>query len=53
MQQEQLALFGDDQVVGSGKPHPWPVASAADETEARPAENPDQLAFADTEAEAA
>lgn len=45
MQQEQLALFGDDQVVGTGKPHPWPAAPADLETE--PVADPNQLAFAD------
>jgi len=52
MQQEQLALFGDDAVVGTGQPHPWPTTDrSADET-AVPAQDPNQIAF-DDEAEAA
>lgn len=44
MQQEQLALFGDDQIVGTGQPHPWPAAVEADEDTVA---DPNQLAFAD------
>lgn len=51
MQQEQLALFGDDAVVGSGRPVPWPTATVASEPETS-VTDPDQLAF-DNEAEAA
>ena len=51
MQQEQLALFGADDVTGSGQLHPWPAA--APEPEAETPVNPDQLAFDETEAEAA
>jgi hypothetical protein len=43
MQQEQLALFGDDDVTGSGQPRPWPAA--APEPEAETTVDPDQLAF--------
>lgn len=46
MQQEQLALFGDDQVVGTGRPHPWPTAEPADEAE-ESEQDPGQLAFDD------
>lgn len=52
MQQEQLALFGDDQVVGTGKPHPWPTAAVDAEPETS-AQDPDQLAFEDEAGEAA
>lgn len=51
MQQEQLALFGDDQVVGTGQPHPWPAA--VPEPEPETVVDPDQLAFDDTDTEAA
>lgn len=40
---EQLTLFGDDAVTGTGRPHPWPVAAVEPEPET-PAENPNQLA---------
>jgi hypothetical protein len=40
---EQLALFGDDAVTGTGQLHPWPVADPEPEPET-PAENPNQLA---------
>lgn len=53
MQQEQLALFGDDQVVGTGQPRPWPtVVPAIDEVE-EPEQDPGQLAFDDEDTEAA
>lgn len=45
MQQEQLALFGDDQLVGTGQPHPWPIA----ETETNTV-NPNQLTLDETSA---
>lgn len=48
---EQLALFGDDAVTGTGRPHPWPVA-AAPEPET-PAAGTDQIAFDEPGAEAA
>ena len=51
MQQEQLALFGADDVTGSGQLHPWPVT--APEAEAETPVDPDQLAFDDTETGAA
>lgn len=43
MQQEQLALFGDEDVVGTGRPYPWPVAAPDPEPELTA--DPDQLAF--------
>ena len=43
MQQEQLALFGDEDVVGTGRPHPWPAAAPDPEPER--VDDPDQLAF--------
>lgn len=52
MQQEQLTLFGDDQVVGTGQPHPWPTVAADVEPETA-AVDPDQLAFGDEAGEAA
>ena len=52
MQQEQLALFGDDQVVGTGQPHPWPTAEPPAEVETD-AVDPNQLAFDETDTEAA
>lgn len=45
---QQLSLFGDEDVVGTGRPYPWPAAAPKPEPE--PAENPDQLAFDETEA---
>lgn len=48
---KQLALFGDDQIVGTGRPYPWPKPV---EAEAESADvNPDQLAFDDEMEEAA
>ncbi len=52
METKQLALFGDEDVVGSGQPHPWPVATLETERET-PASDPDQLAFDETETGAA
>lgn len=49
---DQLALFPDTAVTGSGKPRPWPAAAPEPEPET-PAADPDQLAFDDTGAEAA
>lgn len=43
---QQLTLFGDGDVTGSGQPYPWPAADAEPETET-PSVNPDQLAFDD------
>lgn len=48
MQQEQLALFGDDEVVGTGQPHPWPVAEPAIEAE-EPTPDPNQMALDEIE----
>lgn len=46
MDTKQLSLFGDEDVVGSGHPYPWP--SAAPQAEAEPpGNNPDQLAFSE------
>lgn len=48
---QQLALFGDDQVVGTGLPAPWPTAAGLEpETHS---EDPDQLTFDDAGVEAA
>ena len=47
MQQEQLALFGDDDATGSGQLHPWPVAVPEPEAEEQ---DPGQLAFDDEHA---
>ena len=49
---DQLALFPDYAVTGSGRPAPWPTATTEPEPEP-PAVDPDQLALDDTEAEAA
>lgn len=49
METQQLALFGDDQVVGTGQPHPWPTIEPADEAETD-AVDPGQLAFGDEDA---
>lgn len=49
---DQLALFPDTAVTGSGKPAPWPTATPEPEPET-PIVDTDQLAFDDTEAEAA
>lgn len=50
---QQLALFGDDEVVGTGQPHPWPTAAEPEPETAD--ENPDQLplAFSETTEDAA
>ena len=40
---QQLSLFGDADVVGTGRPYPWPAA--APEVEPEPTADPDQLAF--------
>lgn len=45
---DQLALFPDTAVTGSGKPAPWPTAAPEPEPET-PAVDTDQLAFDDTE----
>ncbi|GGW99160.1 hypothetical protein [Streptomyces chartreusis] len=47
METKQLALFGDDEIVGTGKPGPWPAAADGDTREAHPGEDPNQLAFDD------
>lgn len=47
METQQLALFGDDQVVGTGQPHPWPTVEPVVEKEAGVVD-PDQLAFDET-----
>lgn len=52
MDTTQLALFPDSAVTGSGQLKPWPVAATEPEPE-QSAGDPDQLAFDDTEAEAA
>jgi hypothetical protein len=52
MDATQLALFPDTAVTGSGQPKPWPTAAPEPEAET-PVVDPDQLAFDDTEAEAA
>lgn len=41
---DQLALFPDTAVTGSGQPRPWPVTPPEPEVET-PAGNPDQLTF--------
>lgn len=41
---QQLTLFDDDAVTGTGRPHPWPAAAPEAQPE-EPDENPDQLAF--------
>lgn len=48
---DQLALFGDDAVVGTGQLYPWPTA-AEPEPETSD-ENPDQLTFDETDTGAA
>ena len=50
---DQLALFGDDEVVGTGRPFPWPTAAEPKPETAD--ENPDQLplAFDETAEDAA
>lgn len=53
MQQEQLALFGDSDVTGSGKPYPWPVAAPELEADTEAPVDPDQLTFDETDTEAA
>jgi len=50
MKQEQLALFGDDEVIGTGRLTPWPTAEPEPETVG---DDPDQLAFDDTGSEEA
>lgn len=50
MQQEQLALFGDDAVTGSGRPHPWPIAAPVTDDAEEPEQDPGQLAFDDEDA---
>jgi hypothetical protein len=49
---DQLSLFGDEDVVGTGRPCPWPIAAVEPEPEI-PAENPDQLTFDEAGTEAA
>lgn len=41
---DQLALFPDTAVVGTGQPRPWPAPEIKTES-GTPAVNPDQLAF--------
>ncbi|HEY3480974.1 MAG TPA: hypothetical protein VGL02_18930 [Streptomyces sp.] len=49
---QQLALFPDSAVTGSGQPAPWPVAAA--ETETVPdGVDPNQITFDEAEEEAA
>ncbi|MCX4809064.1 hypothetical protein OG601_46980 [Streptomyces sp. NBC_01239] len=48
---DQLALFGDDEVVGTGRPFPWPTTAEPEPETAE--ENPDQLAFGDADTGAA
>lgn len=45
---DQLALFPDTAVTGSGQPKPWPVA--AEPEPETPAADPNQLAFEAEEA---
>ena len=52
MDQEQLTLFADDAVTGTGHPRPWPTAAVEPELEA-PAEDPNQIAFDEPVGEAA
>lgn len=49
---DQLALFPDSAVTGSGQPAPWPVAAPEPAPET-PDVDPDQLAFDETDEEAA
>jgi hypothetical protein len=49
---DQLALFPDAAVTGSGRPKPWPVAVPEPEPET-PDVDPDQIAFDETDEEAA
>jgi hypothetical protein len=49
---DQLALFGDDAVVGTGRPFPWPAAEPAPEPETAPADT-GQLAFGEEDGVAA
>jgi hypothetical protein len=47
MQTKQLTLFGDEDVVGTGRPYPWPAVQPEVEPETPTEPNPDQLAFED------
>lgn len=49
---DQLALFPDSAVTGSGRPAPWPVAEPEPET-VPDAVDPDQITFDEAEGEAA
>lgn len=49
---QQLALFPDTAVTGTGKPAPWPVAADEPEPETAPV-NPNQIPLAFGEEEAA
>lgn len=52
MNTEQLPLFDDDAVTGTGRLHPWPTVAADIEPDL-PAEDPDQLTFDEAGTEAA
>lgn len=45
MDQEQLTLFTDDAVTGTGRLHPWPQAVAAVEPETEQPQQADELPF--------
>ena len=49
---DQLALFPDSAVTGSGRPAPWPAADAEPDVEPAPVD-PDQITFDEAEEEAA
>ncbi|MFF2100894.1 hypothetical protein [Streptomyces sp. NPDC058202] len=45
MDQEQLTLFTDDAVIGTGRPLPWPKPAAAVEPETEQPQQADELPF--------
>ncbi|WP_020135115.1 hypothetical protein [Streptomyces sp. 351MFTsu5.1] len=52
MDANQLALFPDTAVTGSGQPKPWPAVETMPEPKT-PAVDPNQFAFDDEDGEAA
>lgn len=45
MDQEQLTLFTDDAVTGTGRLHPWPKAVTVAEVETEAPQQADELPF--------